>query len=157
MLDILKKVFGNEQETGDENDQSSGHDVRIAACALFLEMANIDDEFSENEQQEIIDILQSEFDLSREHAEALSEAAQAELDDSLDLWKFTNMINVNYSREEKIRVVELLWKVVYADGKLDKHENYLMHRFSRLLNLKHSELIDAKLAVLERRQDKKNG
>ena len=87
-----------------------------------------------------------------EHARQLAAEAREELRESKDLWKFTNAINQHYEREEKIRVVELLWQIVYADGKLDRHENYLMHKLGRLLNLKHSQLIDAKLKVLESRR-----
>jgi uncharacterized tellurite resistance protein B-like protein len=49
--------------------------------------------------------------------------------------------------------VELLWELVYSDGKMDGHENYFMHKLARLLRLTHRDLIDAKLRVIER--DKK--
>ena len=154
MIDFLKKVFTAPEEApaGEGGGESRPRDVRLAACALFLEMAHIDEAFSGEEQAEILKILENEFDLSSEHAQQLAREAREELAESKDLWKFTNAINQHYGLEEKIRMVELLWQVVYADGRLDRHENYLMHKLSRLLNLKHSQLIDAKLKVLETRR-----
>ena len=75
-------------------------------------------------------------------------SSQKELDGSIDLWQFTNLVNENYSRYEKINIVEMIWKIVYADGKLDKHEDYLVHKLGKLLRLSHKELINAKLKVL---------
>jgi len=124
--------------------------VRLAVCALFLEMASIDEEFSEEERQLVLDMMKEEFDLSEEYINELVEAAEEQRRSTLDLWKFTDMINRNFGVEEKIRVVELLWRVVYADGTLNKHEDYLVHKISRLFNLKHSQLIEAKLRVLKK-------
>ena len=81
-------------------------------------------------------------------AKALMEAAKDELKESIDLWRFTKLINDNYSEEEKKRVVEMLWRIVYTDGTLDMHEDYLVHKLSHLLHLSHQELIDAKLRIL---------
>ena len=66
---------------------------------------------------------------------------------SIDLWQFTNLINQNYSTDEKLQIIETMWKIVYADGRLDKHEDYLVHKLSNLLRLTHKQLIDAKLRV----------
>lgn len=153
MIDFLKKIFAAPEETSPgDGSEPRPRDVRLAACALFLEMAHIDEAFSGEEQAEILNILETEFSLSPEHAQQLTREAREELEESKDLWKFTNAINQHYELEEKIRVVELLWQVVYADGRLDRYENYLMHKLARLLNLKHSQLIDAKLKVLEARR-----
>ena len=95
MKDFFKKVFG-ESESGTAESPgggSSGHDMRIATCALFLEIANIDNEFSDEERQSIIQILQQEFELSEAHAEELASEAAQELKGSIDLWSFTNLIN----------------------------------------------------------------
>ena len=71
-----------------------------------------------------------------------------ELKGSIDLWQFTNLINQNYSLEEKIRIIEMVWKIAYADGKLDKHEDYFLHKLSNLLRLTQKQLIEAKLKIL---------
>ena len=149
MIDFLKKAFS---ATGEnlpaDNDDIRTRDARLAVCALFLEMANIDEEFSEEEQGTILSLLREEFDLPDEYITQFVAAAEEERRNSLDLWKFTDRINRNFDAEEKIRVVELLWRIVFSDGKLDKHEDYLVRKISRLLNLRHSQLIEAKLRVL---------
>ena len=148
MIDLVKKFFSkrNHDDSSHQRRQRP-HDIRIATCALLLEMSNIDGEFSALERESIISILKRNFDLSDEHATTLLEASNEELKGSIDIWQFTNLINQNYSIEEKIRVVEMVWDVVYADGKLDKHEDYLVHKLATLLRLTHKQLIDAKLKV----------
>jgi uncharacterized tellurite resistance protein B-like protein len=143
MVDFLKRVFG----TPDEESRNAD-DIRVATCAIFLELASIDNEFSEEERQNILSMMQDEYNVSREHAIALAELANRELAESVDVWKFTNQINENYSEGEKMRIVELLWRLVYADGRLDAHEDYLMHKLGKLLRLQHRQLIAAKLRVL---------
>jgi uncharacterized tellurite resistance protein B-like protein len=147
MFDSLKKKFFG-AEKGKATPDGGVHDVRIAACALLLEMANADDEFSEEEKNDIVSILEKEFGLKDDDVTQIIEAAQKELEKSLDLWQFTNLVNKNYSKEEKLKVIELVWKVVYSDGILDKHEDYLVHKLAKLLKLRHKELIDAKLKVI---------
>lgn len=147
MVDFLKRVFGA-SESAAKPVPRSGDDIRVATCALFLELASIDNEFSEEERQQILAMLQTEYGLSEQHAIELAENANRELKGSVDVWQFTNQINENYSDEEKLRVVELLWKLVYADGRMDEHEDYLMHKLGKLLRLQHKQLIAAKLKVL---------
>ena len=149
MASFLKKLLElPEEEAAGPSTQSAIDDVRLAACALFLEMAKIDDEFSEEERDAILSILKEEYDLSTEHASSLTERAEKARAESHDLWHFTNLINQHFSREEKIRIVELLWRIVFIDGKLDGHEDYLVHALANMLNLSHRDLIDAKLRVL---------
>ena len=86
--------------------------------------------------------------MAQEHADALITAADDELKDSIDYWQFARLINENYSTEEKIEIIEILWRIVYVDGKLDKYEDHLIHKLSTLLRLSHDQLIHAKLKVL---------
>jgi uncharacterized tellurite resistance protein B-like protein len=149
MIDVLKRFFGSTAAEGPADAaQSSGHDTRVAACALFLEMARIDESFTAAETREVVGILQERYGLAPEHAHALMAAADRELEQSVDYWRFAERINRNYSIPEKIEIIELLWRIVYVDGRLDKYENYLMHKFTNLLRLSHAQLIDAKLKVL---------
>jgi len=148
MIDLVKKFFGKSSQDDSSNQRrQTTHDIRIATCALLLEMSNIDGEFSALERENIISILKRDFDLSDIYAATLLEASNEELKGSIDLWQFTNLINQNYSMEEKIRVIETVWDIVYADGKLDKHEDYLVHKLANLLRLTHKQLIEAKLKV----------
>jgi len=147
-MHIVKRFFGKPSSAGGrQTAQTTEHDVRVAACALFLEMARIDNSFTEDETQEILSILQARYGLSPEDAEELIAAADKELQNSVDLWQFARLINENYTNSEKLEIIEMLWRIVFIDGKLDKHENYLMHKFEQLLRLSHKQLIDMKLKV----------
>jgi len=145
MIALLSRYFSKKREDGEEKDRNESHDPAVAMCALFLEMANIDGEFSDSEKERIIPMMRSEYGLSDEIVEELIAAANEELEQSIDLWQFTNLINQNYSPEEKLRIIEMFWKVAYADGRLDSHEDYLIHKLGKLLRLSHKQLIDAKL------------
>jgi uncharacterized tellurite resistance protein B-like protein len=149
MLDIVKRFFS--KITADESrnvEAQQDHDIRVATCALLVEMARIDETFTQAEMDTILSILKEKYGLSQEHADALVAEADKVLDESVDLWQFARLINENYSNEEKIEIIETLWKIVYVDGKMDRYEHYLMHKLTTLLRLSHEQLIDAKLKVL---------
>ena len=150
MLDIVKRFFSKtESEAAKNEDQATEHDVRVAACALFVEMARIDEKFTEAEMDTILSIVQDRYGLSREHADALVAEADKELDKSVDLWQFARLINENYSTDEKIEIIEILWRMVFVDGKMDRYEHYLMNKLKNLLRLSHDQLIAAKLKALD--------
>lgn len=142
---FLGKVTGLNSETG---DQKTHHDILVAVCALFVEMARIDETFTSTEMETILSILKEKYGLPQEHAEALIAEAERELKQSVDLWQFSNLINEKYSNEEKVEIIETLWRIVYVDGKMDRYEHYLMKKLKNLLRLSHEQLIEAKLKVL---------
>lgn len=153
MIDLAKRFFGKStKDRPGVKEEESSHDIRIATCALLLEMSSIDGEFNESEREHIISILKNDYELSGEHATAFIDASNKELENSTDLWRFASLINKNYSIEEKVRVIEMIWIVAYADGDIDKHEDYLVHKLAKLLRLTHKQLIDAKLKAKETRE-----
>ena len=148
MFDILKRLLGQEGAQTKTDSAPSGADrILTAACALLLEIAAIDGEFSAEEQQAVLAIMQQDYGVDAREASEIMEAAQAERARSIDLWRFTKIINQNYSRDDKLRVIETIWKVVYTDGRLHGHEDHLAHNLATLLNLSHPDLIEAKLRV----------
>ena len=149
MLDIVKRFFSKvTEERPKTTDQKTDHDIRVATCGLFVEMARIDGKFSQAEMESVLGIIKEKYGLSQEYADALIAEAEQELEQSVDLWQFARLINANYSIEEKIEIIETLWQIVYVDGKMDKYEHYLMNKLNNLLRLSHDQLIDAKLRVL---------
>lgn len=149
MVNILQNIFpASFSKKFNITAPKAEQEIYLATLALFLEMAYIDGEFSTEERQRISLIFTKEYGLDKNNLEQLTRMAEQELKDSHDLWKFTNLINRNLNHSEKIRIVELIWKIIYADGKLDGYEDYLIHKLARLLNLAHSDLINAKLKVL---------
>jgi len=151
MKNFWNRFLGSPQTVPSaSHEQQDPRDIQLATCAILLEMAHIDGEFDEKEARAITQILIREFQLSENEVQQLMEKANAQLKKSIDLWHFTHQINEEYNREEKIHIMEMIWKVVYTDGTLDKHEDYLVHKLSNLLNLPNLDLIQAKLRVLER-------
>ena len=147
-MDLIKSFFGKDRKAGPgERNDKTDLQGPVAACALLLEMAHVDGEFDESERESIVAILKQHYDLSDAYAEEIMQTAQAEIEGSIDLWRFTHLINENYTIEEKIHLIEMIWKVAFTDTRLDKHENHLVHRLAELLNLDHKQLIDAKLRV----------
>jgi uncharacterized tellurite resistance protein B-like protein len=122
--------------------------IQIASCVILLEVAKFDFDFSSIEKETTKAILKNEFAIPEDAIEDLMKISEEKREDSVDLWEFTNVINQNFSREEKIKIIEAAWKIIYADDKLDKYENHYVHVLADLLRLRHDELIDAKLNVL---------
>ncbi|HHO76248.1 MAG TPA: TerB family tellurite resistance protein [Deltaproteobacteria bacterium] len=148
MIERLKRFFTVNTGAGtSDNKKNDRRDILVASCALLLEIATIDGEFSETEKGLILSIVKDEYGLDEKDALALVEDARKEVEQSIDLWQFTNLINKNYSLEQKIRIIETIWMVIYADGRLEKHEDYLVHNLADLLRLDHKHLIDAKLKI----------
>jgi uncharacterized tellurite resistance protein B-like protein len=151
MIDIVKRFFGKTNaEDAKGAKHRSEHDLRVATCALFVEMARIDETFTPEEMDNILTILKEKYGLSMENADALVAEADKELAESVDLWRFARLINENYTIDEKIEIIEILWQMVFVDGKMDRYEHYLMNKLKNLLRLSHDQLIEAKLRVLHR-------
>jgi uncharacterized tellurite resistance protein B-like protein len=152
MLNKLKDFFANKIAV-DPTDKTSNNErnLRIATCALMLEIASIDQEFDDRERDRIISFFRDEYGLTETETEELIELARGQLDQRIDLWGFTNLINQHFDADQKLKIIEMIWEVVYADGQLSAHEDYLIHKLYKMLNLTHSQMIDAKMKVLERR------
>ena len=147
MLKSLKHFFNKISVSDNSNIGTTEHDIRVAVCALFVEIARIDETFTPDEMETVLSILKDRYRLSKKHADALIEEAEKELENSVDLWQFAKLINENYSNQEKMELVEMLWRIVYVDGKMDDYEHYLMSKLKNLLRLSHDQLIHAKLKV----------
>ena len=148
MIDLLNRFFGNRKGSAQNGQTAGDHDLTVATCALLVEMARIDESFTASETGAILQILESQYGVSKAHTQALVAEAEKELEESVDLWQFARLINEHYSRAEKIGIIETLWQVVFVDGKMDQYEDYLMHKMAHLLRLTHKELMDAKLKIL---------
>jgi uncharacterized tellurite resistance protein B-like protein len=149
MFDSMKKLFGTAR--GEEKDEIQGDEstrIMVATAAILLEVANIDEEFSTDEHERILAILKERFHLEDDYIAELVELSDQQRKKTVDLWHFTNIINQAYSNKEKERIIESIWQVIYADGRLDKYEDHIVHKLSYLLNIPHSKMIQAKLKAL---------
>lgn len=145
MLQAIKSFFASSMTPADEPATSAGSkDIRLAACALLLELANADDEFTEDEQQHLESAVRRQFGLDAAEAEKLLDLAQREREEAVDLWQFTNLIAENYSTGQKMVLAEIMWGLVYSDGDLASKEDYLMRKICNLLRLEPGYLAEAR-------------
>jgi uncharacterized tellurite resistance protein B-like protein len=147
MRRVIDLLMGSTGISSPAEQRDDSYDTLLAVCALFVEIAAIDGKFTQVERDRIVSILKSEYGLSDQDASELMRVSKEQLKQSLDYWQFTNLINQNYTMDEKVRIIELLWRIVYTDGNLEQHEDYLMTKLSSLLEVPHSEFIAAKLRV----------
>jgi len=150
-MNLYKLIFGREKNDQPEHAGSLAElNLETAVAALLIEMACSDDEFDQQEETLILEILKSKFSLGQAEAAELTQAANKAREESIDLYGFTKQINTNFSHEQKIQMIDLLWDVIYADGRLDGHEDYLIHTLTKMLNLDHADMIDAKLRASDK-------
>ena len=147
MISKLKKFLVSDVKPESESPEKIQKKIVIATCVLLLEIAKADDEFSIEEKKVINSLLKRDFFLSGEEIEDILKLAEEDRRESIDLWEYTHLINENFSNSEKILLIEKIWEVIYADGTLDKFENYLVHKLADLLRLSHEDLISAKLKI----------
>ena len=150
MVPFLKKLFAENRPDKIATHADSETRVRVATCAVLVEMANADDDFTDEERDRIINILQDRFELGQDDANELISMAEVELKGSIDLYRFTNTIKKNLPVDERVKVLEEIWDIVYTDGELSGREDSLAHKLSFLLGLSHKQMIDAKLKAKNR-------
>jgi len=154
VIDAIKKFFGSSMSPADDAEAArKGGDIRLAACALLLEIAHADAEFTDDERQHLESAVRRQFGVDAEGAERLLELAEAERAQAVDLWQFTKLIADNYSTGQKMVLAEIMWGLVYADGEFATKEDYLMRKIFNLLKLEPGYLAEAK----RRMQDAKGG
>ena len=132
-----------------QREQAPWDQAAVALCVVLLEAARADSHFREEERAHILEVLREKLKLSEGDAESLLEEAIQVRDDSTDFWQFTRALNEAYTPEEKTRIMEDVWRIIFADGMLDAHEDHLAHKLRGLLNLDHPTFIRAKMKVLE--------
>lgn len=119
--------------------------LRLASAVLLVEVMRSDGKVEPAELQAVLGALQTRFSLSKDEADRLVELARQTSRGATDYFTFTSRINDSFSMEQKIRMVENMWKVAYADGVLSAPENHVMHKISELLYIPHGAYIAAKL------------
>jgi uncharacterized tellurite resistance protein B-like protein len=135
---------GSAASTDADALEAERHQLHVAACALLLEIAYADDEFSDSERHHICAVLQRHFDLDEETANALIEIAEAERNHAIDLYQFTSLIRQHYDLGQKTLLAEIMWGVVLTDGEVARHEGYMLRKIANLLALEPGYLAAAR-------------
>jgi uncharacterized tellurite resistance protein B-like protein len=121
------------------------HSLEMAASVILLETAATDRDVSNEELAGITDILRQHFNLAGPDTDALLEAAETARREAIDIHQFTQIINEHCSKDQKAKLIEYVWQIIYTDGRLDKHEDFLAHKLARLMHIDHKDFIAAKL------------
>jgi uncharacterized tellurite resistance protein B-like protein len=114
--------------------------VAIAACALLLEIAHADDVFAPEERERILRAVREDLGVPAEDVEEVVRLAEEERRESVDLYQFTKLVGEKFTHEQRLRLLEVLWGVVYADGQMSAVENQLARRIAELLGFQHPEV-----------------
>lgn len=147
MLGLFKKIFDGSGKGKPLTPEEKKLRLRTATCVILLEAANADHNFSEEEQEKVITIMKERYGMTDAEVEELIQESEKARESATDLWYFTNMVNENMDNQEKYKLMELVWEVIYSDGTMDKFENYVAHKLQNMLNLDHSSFIELKMKV----------
>lgn len=155
MLRKLRELLAAGPADGDgEVDQERA--LRVATAALLVEMSRADFAESATERDEILRVLAHHFAVDQADAESLLERAASRADSSVSLHEFTRLLHEQLQHDEKLAIVEMLWRVALADAELDKYEDYLVRKIAELLYIPHSDLMRLKHRVLGELDDGDN-
>ena len=117
----------------------------MAAAVLFVEVMHADHKVDKRERQIVKRALLESFSLSRQDAEELLQQAEDRVKDVTSLHEFTSLLHSRLSNEEKVMLIEQIWRIILADDDVDKYEEHLVRRIAELLYVSHRDFIRAKL------------
>jgi uncharacterized tellurite resistance protein B-like protein len=121
--------------TDEDDAESREAALRSATAVLMLDVARSDNVFEESEYERVLALVEKHFGMSPDDAAELVNAADEKAENLVSLHEFTQLLHNNLDESEKARIVGLLWKVAYADGRLDKYEDSLVRKISDLLHV----------------------
>ena len=141
LIDQISDVIASPATTtGDAETREAA--IRTATAVLMVDVARADYEFDADEFDSLLRLIQAHFDLSADEAAALVNAADEKVDDLTSLHDFTQLLHND--EPEKAHVVGLLWRIAYADGRLDKYEDALVLKISDLLHVSRGKVMQLK-------------
>jgi uncharacterized tellurite resistance protein B-like protein len=133
---------GGSPDTVDATDAQ--YRLQVAACALLLELAHADDEFTAAERDHIEAVLRRHFALDEETARELLQLAELERQSAIDLYQFTNLVRSSYDLGQKTLLAEVMWGLVMMDGEVARPEAYMLRKIANLLDLEPGYLAAAR-------------
>ena len=149
MLSKLQNFFNQHLRETEQNIIPLEHRLQLACAALMIEMIHVDEQVTEQEDTKIRALLEEKFDLNETEIEELIELAHTEKHEATDYHAFTSLLNKHYSQQQKIKLIEDLWLLAYADQELDKYEEHLLRRLAELLHVPHQDFIRTKHNALK--------
>ena len=145
-MNFFKKIF----QTEESEDLTIDDKTSTKACiALLLETSMADEILDESELMALKNTLQKDFQINEDEIDELIGLAKENIEDSTSLYEFTRDINDNFDAAERVKLIESMWKIAYADGNIDKYEEHIIRKVSNLIYVAHSDFIKAKLSAKE--------
>lgn len=146
---MLSKISAFFQSLNDGNiDSSTDISVEISCAVLLCEVMLADGVLEQTEEAKLQKLITQQFQLAEEDVKDIIKQALALCESATDFYQFTSKINASYSVEQRIKMLELLWSVAYADGELASIEEHIIRKIADLLHLRHTEFIQAKLKIV---------
>ncbi|HVR30552.1 MAG TPA: TerB family tellurite resistance protein [Thermoanaerobaculia bacterium] len=122
----------------------SEHRLRLATAALFIETERADFRVTDAERRKLETAVRDTLELDDEETRELIALAEQEVDASVELFQFTRLIDQAFTPEQKVHLVERLWRVALADAQVDSLEEHLVRKIANLLHVSHRDYIAAK-------------
>ena len=141
MIDKIKNFFSKNVL---EPEAELTSPDQLATAALLIEVMVIDGDLDDQEMQSIAGTLSNMLDLTEEQINQLIELSKEEVAEATSLYQFTKEINEHFDIDKKLSLMTAMWRVAFADGHLDKHEENIIRRVADLLHIRHSEYIRCK-------------
>jgi len=147
MFDQLKKVF--DKKITEENEEFNT--LQIAISTLMIQTAVYDGVFDEQEKSKILELIKNYFNFNENQKIQLFAVAMKANDESNDMQRFTRTLNDALSEEEKLIIIEMLWKIIISDGRIDDYENALIRKISGLLYINDKEVGEIKKKLINQK------
>lgn len=141
MFDSLMQVFRDLAGASEDTNVFSDSDLRVATAALLVHLMSIDGVVDDNETEEIRKVLKKHYTLTdAETAELIDFASKCD-EASVDLYKFTSVLKRELDEDGRIKIIEMMWQLVFADGQIHEFEDNLVWRVSELLGVSRRDRI----------------
>lgn len=148
MLKTLKDLFDSLLPPPPGADPAAEeHALQLATAVMLTEVMRADTSFHAGEREAVLAALRDKFALTDDEAARLAELAETTAQQATDLFSFTTRINERFQMPQKLRMIEHMWRVAYADGHLSDHERHVLWRVADLLHVPQGAYVNARLRV----------
>jgi uncharacterized tellurite resistance protein B-like protein len=147
MFESFKSLIADFVDGEKHPSQFADDDYRLAAAAMLVHAAAIDGEMTKSEQDKLHTVIRQRFALDNAATDELIEKATAAEHESVDLYHFTQQLNRTLDEPGRARIIEMMWQIVYADGRRDELEDNLLWRAADLLGVSPRERIELRRRI----------
>jgi uncharacterized tellurite resistance protein B-like protein len=147
MFESFKNFVAEFVDGGKHPSQFADNDYRLAAVALLVHAASIDGDISASERDKLHSVVKRRFALDDALTDELIDKATQAEHEAVDLYHFTSLLNRALDEEGRARVIEMMWEIVYADGRRDELEDNLLWRAADLLGVSQRERIELRQRI----------